>query len=217
MSNVARVQTSPQRPELEDPLGRSNPGSTGTGTDAAVNHMPAPPAWRGVSALDPGAAIAMLLSKMAHTQRKMAREVSDAAGKAEEAAQASKVQEMRNQADHKRTASYIQGGAGFVGALCCIPAETSAKDTWGRGLAEAGKEGAAPGAKLGTTHLEYGKDQDAAKIEEHEGVRMQHARARDKADASEKDAKELADKAMQLFKEYLETKSRCMEASILRM
>ena len=164
----------------------------------------------------------MLLSKMAHTQRDMARKVSDAEGKAEEAASAAKVQEMRDQADATRTSSYIQAGAGLAAAAVGVSgagAETSSTKeiaTLGK-IMTAGKDGISQGAKLGTIHLEDRKERGNAEVQQHEAVRTYHARARDKADDSVRDAGQLADKAMQLYKEYLDAKNRCVEATILRM
>lgn len=184
--------------------------------------MPAPPGWAGVSTLDPGAALAMLLSKMAQTQRDIARKVSDAEGKAEEAASAAKVHEMREQADATRTASYIQGGAGLIAAgvgMGGVGAETSSTSwiaTTGKVMG-AGKDGISHGAKVWTIPDEFRKEMGGAEIQKHEGVRAHHARARDKADESAKDAGALAEKAMQLYKEYLDAKNRCIEATILRM
>jgi hypothetical protein len=217
MSNTGSVHTSPIRLQVRDPLACTTTNSTDAALEDVATTMPPPPGWACLSRLDPGAAVAILLSKLAEMQRDMAQKIGDAEGKAEEAASAAKIQEMRDQADTTRTASYIQAGAGLAGALSCIPAVACDEGTLRKALGTAGKEGFAPGAKLGTTHLEFEKENGAANVQQHEGVRSYHARARDKAEETVKNAEQLADKAMQLYKEYLDAKNRCIEATILRM
>lgn len=163
---------------------------------------------------DIGAQLTTLIVKASREQKESARECRRSAEESQRAAEERQLEEMRDQADAKLTAGLVEGAAKVAGGTGGL--FTAASDKLTQMYTESASkigEGAAAGVAAVYRHS---ADHDGvdAKAAEQDADRAKRA-AGDARDV-EKDAKELLDRALSYYKEYLTAKSDTQRATLLR-
>jgi len=201
----------------------TSPQDSDTSTDPSVDTTTAPTLMPAVNQLidsgDPGAMLAALVMKSGDEQRKVAREQRDQAMKAEDTADNAEIQDMHDKADLQRAQGIVDGslqiaqGVTTIGAGCSEASGASKRTTaeWnGAGAAFGAGKSVADGFFSGAI---TDKDADAKQADVSANSFKQMA---DDAHDSEKDATDLMNKALDFYKEYVDTKAQTMMAAIHR-
>ena len=237
--------TSPSPIVMSGGIGSIETGTPGAPLDRGVGDA-APllpdPMHSILASGDPGAELAMLVLATAKEDKKIGRSIRAAEERAQEAAEVKQLDRMREKADASFTAGLIGGlstaGSGLVSvAGAGATANASIKDAKAanEAIARLGENAKAPsmaasvesawsgGAKvaegLGKASAAYFQHEaDDADIEatHQEQIAGRHKRAVDDARGQVDDAKELIDRAIGFYKEYVTAKSDAQRAAFLR-
>jgi hypothetical protein len=196
------------------------PYETARGTDeAAETHerqlLPAPFATLAGSA-DVGAQITALLVCASREQRQEAREARQAAETAQLSAEKAELSKMQDEANLKLASGIVSGGAQVAaGALTIGSAASAAESSTARALGGWATGTEAVG-KLGGTALDYGAS-GASSAAKAANQRAGHAKsAVEDARDLDKDAKEMLNRALGYYKEYLTAKADTQRATLLK-
>lgn len=181
---------------------------------------------------DPGAMLAALTMQSAKTQEKTSRAMRDQAMSAQEKADAAAVQDLRDKADLQRAQGIFDGvmqiGKGacdLASGLSSIGAESAKSD--GNAKAQTKLEKVAAWTKFssaacGATQavgdgVFQGEITDKDADEKvHDASADTFKKMADDAHDSENDAKQLLNKALDFYKEYVDTKNQTAMAAIHR-
>ncbi len=167
------------------------------------------------STQDIGAQIAALIVSVAREQKESARATRAVAERAQQAADENELACMKEQADAKLAAGMLEGGtkvvSGAIGIGSAGCSSKAAAAAW-KGVAE----GTAGAGKVLSTLKNH--DADMAALAEKKWGQIAGREGRAVGDASdlEKDAKEMLDRALSYYKEYLTAKSDTQRATLLR-
>lgn len=171
-----------------------------------------------LSSSDTGSKIAAMMMMMSREQRDSARETRRMEERAETAAQCSELQAMRESADAKYDGAMAQAGlqiAGGAMSLCSSAADannaTGAKMTYDS--LGTGTKAGSDFAKAYGEHKAAGHDIEA-KAAANEASTAK--RAQDDARDLEKDAKDLMNRVMSFYKEYVTSKEDATKAALHR-
>lgn len=177
--------------------------------------LPAPFATLAGSA-DVGAQITALLVCASREQRQDAREARQAAENAQQSAEDAELSKMKDEANLKLASGVVQGTAQVAaGALTAGSAGSAAESATARTYTSVAKatEGA---GKIGSTVLDYGAS-GAASAGKAASQRAGHAKtAIEDARDLDKDAKELLNRALGYYKEYMTAKADTQRATLLK-
>jgi hypothetical protein len=159
---------------------------------------------------DIGAQIAALIVSVAREQKESARAARATAERAQATADKKELSAMEDQADAKLLAGLAEGGAKVAAGGIGIGSVGKSK-AW-TGLAQVIEAS----GKVGSTFKNH--DADMAGLEEKRWGQISTREGRAVGDASdlEKDAKEMLDRAISYYKEYLTAKSDTQRATLLR-
>jgi hypothetical protein len=214
----------------------STSSTTSTSTSAAAALELLPPVEQLACSGDPGAMVAALAVQSSNTQREIARSQRDTALQAQAHAQAAEIQDMRTKANLQRAEGIVDGalqiGQGVLDVASGVNdakavAQTDKTVTQADKTAIAASKVNAAWDRGGATWLGAGKsifdglvngeitDQDAdAKV--HDAAAQTFKQIADDAHDSERDAQATIDKAIDFYKEYVDTKAQAAMAAVHR-
>lgn len=224
------------------PVETGGPRSVDGATDVEPAALLPDPMQSILASGDPGAELAMMVLASAKEDKKIGRSIRQAEERAQEAAEAKQLEEMREKAEAGYTAGLIGGfstaGSGLVSvAGAGAAANASIKDAKAanEAIALRGENAKAPstassvetawsgGAKvtegLGkacSSYYQHEADEADTEATHQEQIAGRHKRAAEDARGSVDDAKELIDRAISFYKEYVTAKSDAQRAAFLR-
>jgi hypothetical protein len=164
---------------------------------------------------DVGAMIAGLLLQASKSQREVARLAKHSALDAEQAAQASKLDHMRESAEDKLVAGLTSGICTAASGLAEIGAGCASTESGGAVAGGVARVADANG-KIGAAFFTRQSDEAACRQEQDEQVVMRARREIDAATDADKDARELTTKTLEFFKEWTTEKSDSQKAALFR-
>jgi hypothetical protein len=174
------------------------------GQPAAGSLMPEP----AMPMISAAAEIAKLIVKSQHKKREAASISADAFAKAEDAADARKIEAKRAESDAKRNAGIIEGCGTIASGLGTM----TGKDGWG-GLGKA-SEGAAKGASAVVKHASEMHGLEADKAESDSKIAK---REYDKAKSAEEAAGKIAQSMQEVMREINKALIEAEKAALLRL
>lgn len=186
---------------------------TGTCSEAAPELLPSPLDQLSASS-DIGAQIAGLLVCASREQKEAARQSRQAAEKAQCAAEERELEKMGDEADFKLASGIVQGTA-QVAAGSTTAGSARANDTMNKVCAGVAKsvEG---DAKIKSAIIDHFAA-DSAQAAKRAGFDAGHSKtAVDDARDLDKDAKEMMNRALGYYKEYLTAKADAQRATLLK-
>jgi hypothetical protein len=206
----------------------SSPTATSTSTAAALELLP--PVEQLACSGDPGAMVAALAVQSSNTQREIARSQRDNALQAQAHAQAAEIQDMRSKANWQRVQGGVDGalqiGQGVFDVVSGINDAKAVAQTDDKAAAAHSKVNSAwdrGGATLvGATKSIADGFMNGAITDTDADAKVQDAAAQsfkqiaDDAHDSERDAQATIDKAIDFYKEYVDTKAQAAMAAVHR-
>lgn len=184
-----------------------------SGGEASRELLPGPFAELGNNS-DIGAKIAALIVNASREQKESARSAREHAEVAQRAADDKELEAMHDEATWKCAAGVIEGGATAVsGGIGVVTASAGgvAEKTW-KGITT-GIEGSGKGSGAVAGLVANRSAEDVKKWEQTSG---REKRAVDDARDLDKDAKEMLNRALSYYKEYLTAKNDAQRATLLK-
>lgn len=211
MSNCAISGRTPQAVNFDSCAG----GQTPVAGPPGGSLLP-PPMAQLANSGDLGAQIAALLLEAGYEQKKSGRETRAVAEKAQAAADNAQLDAMEREAGKKLVAGIISGGTTVIsGGLQFTAGAIKANENKSNMLLGAGK-GVEGLGKIGATIFEHDAEMASKDAKAAEQASDRQKRGIEDARDTVKEAKELINRALDYYKEYLTAKNDSMKASLLR-
>lgn len=172
------------------------------------------PVESGIQGDDPGIAVMMLVIKNARAEKKISKSIRECEERAQESADDAQLAAMREKAFDAYVGGLI-GGAATVASGAATGAGAPMDAVMKQRCDAAGKVIEGTG-KIASTFKQHEADEDGVEVTKQEQIASRHKRSADDAREATKDAKDLADRAVGYFKEYVTAKSEERRATLMR-
>lgn len=183
--------------------------------------LPEPSTQATLGGGDAGAQLALLVLESAREDKKLGRSMREMQERAQEAAEETQLRAMKEKADDTYCAGLFSGfGMVASGAVTAVGAGATGKATAANSAKltayDASAKLADAGGKIGSTCYTASADDANQEVERQSQLAGRHKRAADDARDDVKEAKELVDRAVSFYKEYMTAKADATRAALVK-